>query len=68
MYVCVCIYIYTLCVCVYVCVKQSLDSPRGFREVEAPRFHQKIKVVSSAVRTYRLYPQEIFLVRISVGG
>ena len=49
-------------------VKQSLDSPRGFREVEAPRFHLKIKVVRSAYAPTAFTHQEIFLVRISVGG
>jgi len=58
-YVCVCVTpgeVYTLCVCGGGGVKQSLDSPRDFREVEASRFHRKIKVVRSAVRTDRLYP------------
>jgi len=47
----------------YVKVKQSLDRPREFQEVEASRFQDNrlVKVVSSALRTCRLYPQEIFL-------
>jgi len=52
-------------------VKQSHYRPRGFEEIEVPRFHdnQHMKVVKlSALRTGRLYPQEIFLVLISVGG
>jgi hypothetical protein len=52
-------------------VKQSDYRPWGFQEVEAPRFldnwHMKVARLS-ALCTGRLYPQEIFLVLISVRG
>jgi len=52
-------------------VKQSHYRPRGFQEVEVPRFQDSwhMGVVRlSALRTGHLYPREIFLVLISVRG
>ena len=44
----------------------GLDRPSGFQEIEVPRFEDMNVVRLSVQRTGRLYPQEIFLVLISV--
>jgi len=46
----------------------GLEWPRGFQEVTIPRFHDNGTGWLSALSTGSLYPQEMFLVFISVRG
>ena len=70
--VCVCVYVYMYAcahVCMYICQVavpvQTYYRPRGFQEVEAPRFRdiRHLKIVPA---TFTL--REIFLILISVRG
>jgi hypothetical protein len=51
-------------------VKEHLYDPRGFKDVEPPRFpdSRHMKVVRSAIAPTVFTPQEIFLVLIFVRG
>jgi hypothetical protein len=58
-----------MCIYIKVKIKLSRYRPLGFQEVQAPEFldNRHMKVVRlSALRIGHLYPQEAFLVLISV--
>jgi hypothetical protein len=46
----------------------GLERTRGFQEIEASRFHDSRYMKMVSPMHCRLYPQEIFLVTISVRG